>query len=216
MIRLWLSDLRNPNLNPQQAHYLFNVMRKKIGDEILVFNGEEWRAKLGRNSVQLIRKVRDPEVSLIRSIAVACIKKHRLEWLAEKVTEIGIDKIYLLETDHSQKAQYNLERMQNIAIEATEQSNRLTIPEIYPPQKLTDFLESRSDLILCYQNGNGSPDIHNPCPVVGPEGGWSDRELASMEQLPKLRLSNNILRTETAGMVAAHWAVSKIQHQSSY
>jgi 16S rRNA (uracil1498-N3)-methyltransferase len=207
MIRLWLTDLRNPNLNPKQAHYLFNVMRKKIGDEILVFNGEEWLAKLGKNNVQLIKKVRDLEVCTKRSIAVACIKKHRLEWLVEKVTEIGVDNIYLLETDRSQKAQYSLERMQNIAIEAAEQSNRLTIPQIHPPQNLSVFLNSRSDLVLCYQDGNASIDTHNPCCIVGPEGGWSERELVSMEQLPKLRLSDNILRAETAGIVATQWAI---------
>jgi 16S rRNA (uracil1498-N3)-methyltransferase len=98
--------------------------------------------------------------------------------------------------------------MQNIAIEAAEQSNRLTIPQIHPPQNLSVFLNSRSDLVLCYQDGNASIDTHNPCCIVGPEGGWSERELVSMEQLPKLRLSDNILRAETAGIVATQWAFS--------
>lgn len=146
MIRVYIDfDLRLNEevvLTQNQQHYLKNVMRRKVGDEIFVFNEEngEWSGIFCEKSIKLVKKQREPEALTNRCLAVGLIKQQRLETIVEKITEIGVDRLFLLHTDRSNAREANLSRLTKIAIEATEQSGRIRRLSIEKPQKLRDFL----------------------------------------------------------------------------
>ena len=148
MIRMYLNSLlaseKQISLNPMQQHYLKTVMRKKSGAELLVFNEQdgEWSAILQEKSVLVKKKLREPEERSKKYLAIGCIKQNRLETIVEKATEIGIDTIFLLQTDRSNSREANLNRLKSISIEATEQSGRIRPLVIEKPQQISKFLQS--------------------------------------------------------------------------
>ena len=121
-------------LDNDKIHYLKNVMRKKENDKILIFNeNEEWYGKLQLEE----RKGVIPEHLIKRSEAIpdiwlcfALIKSKNINYLIEKVTEIGLKKIIPIETSYSEKYTPNYQRLQRVCIEAVEQSESLYVPKI--------------------------------------------------------------------------------------
>jgi 16S rRNA (uracil1498-N3)-methyltransferase len=170
MIRLFvpgkLQDGVTIALGGDQAHYLREVMRRKAGDEVLLFNAEdgEWRAivaAVDRRSVALTPRgsprawVEGPDLELI----VAVIKRARLEAVVEKAVELGARRVRLAVTRYTQGDRVKLERLGAIAIEAAEQTGRLDVPEIVAAEKLSDILDAWTDrrLIFCDEGGNALP-----------------------------------------------------------
>ncbi len=155
MIRLFLADTSTLTegvaitLPPEPSRYLASVMRKGVGDEILVFNGRdgEWRARIdavGKKSVTIIAEAqtRVQPAGQGPVLLVALIKRARLETIVEKATELGASKIQLLITHRSNSDHTNVERLTLIAREAAEQTERLDVPEILAPVKLDRLLDT--------------------------------------------------------------------------
>jgi len=232
MIRLYVEAAlvggRQVDATPQQAHYLKNVMRRASGDEVALFNGRdgEWRARIaaagrGRCAVALLERARaqrpEPDLWLL----FAPLKKARTDYLAEKATEIGASLLWPVFTRRTQAERVNLERLRANAIEAAEQSERLTVPELREPAKLNEALArwpADRRLLLCDESGAGRPiaDALAPCGaadaapakwavLIGPEGGFARDELDALHKLPFVTaagLGPRILRADTAALAA--------------
>jgi 16S rRNA (uracil1498-N3)-methyltransferase len=131
-----------------QVHYLVNVMRQGAGDAVLVFNGRdgEWRARLvpvGKRGMALLpeERVRAQAFGPDLDLVVAVVKRARLETIVEKAAELGCRRVRLVLTRRTNADRARLERLQAIAIEASEQTGRLDAPEVIGPEKLTKVLD---------------------------------------------------------------------------
>ena len=178
MIRLFvpgkLQDGATIALGPEPAHYLRDVMRRSVGDEVVLFNERdgEWRAivaAIDRRSVSLTPRGRTrtfaagPDLELI----VAVIKRPRLEAVVEKATELGVRRIRLAITRFTQGDRVKLERLEAIAVEAAEQTGRLDVPEIVGPEKLGDILDAWGErtLVFCDEGGDALPMLEALTPL---------------------------------------------------
>jgi 16S rRNA (uracil1498-N3)-methyltransferase len=204
-------------LEEARARYLGTVMRRTVGDRLRLFNGRdgEWQARITaigkRGAVveaeALLRPQADePDLWLLLSI----IKREALEWAVEKATELGVAEIHPVITARSQPARPNPERLRTIAIEAAEQSERLTVPVIHPPRPLEAALRdwpADRRLVAAIEREEEAPPSPQAGPdavLIGPEGGFDPRELDAMRRLPFLvpaSLGPRILRAETAAIV---------------
>ncbi|MGD0143385.1 MAG: 16S rRNA (uracil(1498)-N(3))-methyltransferase [Rhizomicrobium sp.] len=206
-----------------QAHYLLHVMRAKAGDRVQLFNGRdgEWLARIDdvtRRSCVLVceqqtaRQAETPDVWL----AFAPIKKTPGDYAAQKATELGVRALQPVYTHRTIARRVNLERMRANAIEAAEQSGRLTVPEIREPRDLdalwADWPRERQ-LLFCDEAGDAPPirdalahATDGPWAVLtGPEGGFDDGERAAIRAqsfVVPVSLGVRILRADTAALAA--------------
>lgn len=221
-IRLFIESPLAPGaeagLTAAQAHYLANVMRLGAGDRLRVFNAAagEWRAEvvsLSRKSgvLKLAEQTRPPEPDADCWLCFALLKRQKTDLVVEKATELGACVIQPVITARTQADHVNLERLRAIAIEAAEQCERLSVPEIRAPLPLHKlpgtmkgrkiFLadERRTGALLKFQEAGGTP-----CALlVGPEGGFTPEEveaIASAETVTRVSLGRRILRAETAAI----------------
>jgi 16S rRNA (uracil1498-N3)-methyltransferase len=170
MIRLFvpekLKDGATIGLGAGRAHYLHGVMRRGVGDELLLFNGAdgEWLAQIAaidRRSASLALRSRTrpqttgPDLELI----VAVVKRPRLEAIIEKAAELGARRVRLAVTRFTQGDKVRPERLAAIATEAAEQTGRLDVPEITWPEKLDAILDAWTGrtLIFCDEGGEALP-----------------------------------------------------------
>jgi 16S rRNA (uracil1498-N3)-methyltransferase len=215
-------------LDASQVNYLRNVLRRKAGDPVLVFNGREgeWRATLvdsGKHSVSLVidELARAQTAALDLHYLFAPLKHTRLDYMAQKAVELGASRLQPVLTRHGQVARVNLDRMRANAIEAAEQCGILTLPEVREPVTLDRLLAERDParlLVFCDEDAEVKDPVAAlsaarprdaaapPLAVlVGPEGGFADEERAALLGLPnvvRLALGPRILRADTAGVAA--------------
>ena len=148
------------------------------------------------------------------------MKRARIDWIAEKATELGVSVLQPIRTQHTAVERVNVERLRANAIEAAEQTERLSVPEVRPPIELARLLESWSAgrrLLMCDETGGGPPiaatlevldDEARRAPwaiVVGPEGGFAEAELAVLRRTKNVTavgLGPRILRADTAALAA--------------
>lgn len=207
----------------EQAHYLANVLRMREGGEVLVFNGREgeWHARIeeaGRKSVKLRltdqTRQQSPEPDLVYCFAP--LKKGRLDYLVQKAVEMGAGVLQPVITQHTQVARPGMDRLEANVMEAAEQCGILALPQFRAPVKLDRLLadwEPARRLIFCDEGA----ETDNPLPVlskiterklallVGPEGGFSEAERATLHGLPfvtAIPLGPRILRADTAAVAA--------------
>jgi len=144
--------------------------------------------------------VTEPTRSEILEVAVAIPKGDRLDWLVQKVTELGADRILLLHADNSvvrwkpERASKQLSRLQRIADEACRQSRRVRLLEVEGPVDARTVLPS----YVVAEPGGRSLTASDNLVAVGPEGGWSAAEVEMARD--RVNLGPNILRTETAAV----------------
>lgn len=196
-------------LNANELHYLTKVMRCSADSVFYMYNQAqgEWECKLDGKDALVIKQVRPTQSTTNpKSIAIACIKPKRLEWCIAKLTELNVADVFLLETDRSQRIQVNYTRLQTIATESSEQCNRLDIPTIHPIQTLENFLSTlQGGWSFGHTKATNNENKRYDGIVVGPEGGWSDQEILKLtEKCSAIRLHQNILRSETAGIIGLH------------
>lgn len=227
MIRLYVAaDLTEGlalALDHGQSHYLASVMRRAVGDEVLVFNGRhgEWRATievLGKRGVILRLSTHErpqaygPDLDLV----VALVKRSRVETIVEKAAELGARRVRLLITERTNAERTRVDRLIAIATEAAEQTGRLDVPEIFEPVKLSRLIEdweSPRRLLFCDEAGDAKPVLEalagaEPAPwsiLIGPEGGFSQSErnaLRNLSYATPATLGPRILRADTAAISA--------------
>lgn len=203
-----------------QAHYLTHVMRRGTGDSLLLFNGKdgEWRARIvapSRKSLgfEPLTLTRPQEAGPDCWLCFALLKRQKTDLVVEKATELGVSLIQPVITERTQADHVNLGRLRAIAIEAAEQCERLSVPEIREPVKLPELLgnwpEGRK-LFIADERRTGeiaSPPADALQPIAlmtGPEGGWTVNELDGIGSHPlvtsatRVSLGARILRAETA------------------
>ena len=186
------------------AHYLTRVMR--CNDAIVFGNGHEFNAKLDDTAKNIIvgddTGRADPSSETI--LYFAPIK--RTDDLINIATQLGVKKIVPVITEHTTAHHINWERMKKIAIEASEQSNRNSVPEISVPIKFADIDLSNiafADERAAY--GEMRPTTTKIKSVlIGPEGGFSDSEFAALDSAGAVGISlgKTILRAELAAAIA--------------
>jgi 16S rRNA (uracil1498-N3)-methyltransferase len=211
-------------LEPPQVNYLRNVLRRKAGEAVLVFNGRdgEWRGMLeegGKRSVLLLvdERIRTQTQALDLHYLFAPLKHARLDYMVQKAVELGVSRLQPVLTRHSQIARVNLDRMRANAIEAAEQCGILTLPEVAGPVTLDRMIAERDParlLVFCDEDAQVKDPIAalsavRPSEVlavlIGPEGGFADDERAALVALPnvvRLALGPRILRADTAAVAA--------------
>lgn len=208
-------------LDRAQGHYLVDVMRGRIGDKVLLFNGVdgEWLARISKVerrhcTLEIIEQTRHQTPEQGPTLLFAPIKKSKLDMLVEKATELGVSRLIPVQTRRSIVDRVNAARLRAITIEAAEQCGRLTLPEVLELAMLDQVLAAWSDNLPLYvadETGCGRPIVNALDPtrqatfLIGPEGGFDPSELASLGDHPavkKIDLGPNILRAETAGLAA--------------
>ena len=182
-------------LDEAQVHYLRHVMRRPDGAPLLVFNGRdgEWRATLvghGKKAAvaRLGERSREQAAEPDVWLCFAPVKRARIDYIAEKATELGAAVLQPVLTQHTNVERVNLERLRANAIEAAEQTERLTVPEVRAPVDLMRLLggwPGGRRLLMCDETGGGPPiaevlaglDVSaRAAPwaiVIGPEGGFA-------------------------------------------
>lgn len=209
--------------DPQQAHYLGNVLRLNQGGQLLVFNGRdgEWLAEVTsvtrkRMALGALAQVRPqpPHPDLVYCFAP--LKQGRLDYIVQKAVEMGAGLLQPVITQHTQMSTVGIDRLRANVIEAAEQCGILAIPHVEEPVKLDRVLwlwEPGRRLIFC-DEGSAT---NNPVPIlstvaerklgllIGPEGGFSEEERQQLRALPfvtAIPLGPRILRADTAGVAA--------------
>lgn len=224
MIRLYISpDLLSGAgivLDREQSHYLVNVMRAGVSDEVALFNGRdgEWLGRVVdaskkacrlRLERQLRPQVSPPDLDLV----VALVKRGRLETIIEKAAELGARRVRLVTTRHTNTDHTNLARLQTIGTEAAEQTGRLDVPQIIAPEKLAQVLDgwdASRRLMFCDEAGDAQPILSLQgdgawAVLIGPEGGFSAEErerLRAESYVTPVTLGPRILRADTAAIAA--------------
>lgn len=226
MIRLFLREALSAGaeltLDEGQSRYLAAVMRLSPGDELLVFNGRdgEWRAQVasvGKRAVGLAvgdqerPQALGPDLDLV----VALVKRARLETIVEKAAELGARRVRPVITERTNADHTRVDRLQAIAVEASEQTGRLDAPQVLEPVKLATLIagwEAGRRLLFCDEAGEAKPLLEavaggsGPWAIlIGPEGGFSPGERQTLRSLPfatPASLGPRILRADTAAISA--------------
>jgi 16S rRNA (uracil1498-N3)-methyltransferase len=213
-------------LAADQAHYLRAVLRLGRGDAVALFNGGdgEWLARiddLGRNraTLNVERQTREQRPEPDLWLAFAPIKRARIDFTAQKATELGASLLWPVMTRRTMVDRVNTDRLRANAVEAAEQSDRLTVPEVRQPVSLERMIEAwppERALILCDETGGGAGiadalldaggAVRGPAGfVIGPEGGFAEEELDRLRKLPfvtPVALGPRLLRADTAALAA--------------
>lgn len=208
--------------SPDQCRYLTGVMRKGVGDAVLLFNGRdgEWRAEITETSkrscvLTALERTRAQQAPPDLELIVALVKRARLETIVEKAAELGGRRVRLAITRFTQADHARVDRLQAIAVEASEQTGRLDVPEIVGPEKLERILDawpSERRMMFCDEGGDVRPAL-DALPrgqgawsiLIGPEGGFAPEErerLRSLEFVTPVGLGPRILRADTAAISA--------------
>ena len=203
-----------------QAHYLGGVMRRAVGDAVLLFNGRdgEWAAAIAglrkdRCSVRPDRQTRPQEPMPASRLLIAAVKRDAMDWMVEKATELGIGLIQPVLTRRSITDKVNTTRLASIVQEAAEQCRRLTVPRVAPAGPLHAVLDAwDATPLLVGDERRESPPLTEAVRalpagpwawLVGPEGGFERAELDDLRRrafVSTVSLGPRILRAETAAV----------------
>lgn len=211
-------------LDAGQAHLVRSVLRLDRGDHVALFNGRdgEWLGRIegvgkGWASVALLARTRAQTVEPDLWLVFAPIKRARLDFLAEKATELGVSALWPVFTRHTAVERVNEERLAANAREAAEQTERLSVPRILPVADLDRALAgwpADRRILLGDESGSALPiaDALTGCRhdgpwavLTGPEGGFARAELDRLRELPFVTpasLGPRVLRADTAALAA--------------
>jgi len=207
-----------------ESRHIVRVLRKKEGDTVFITNGfgslftskiiiaNDKKCLVQIVSVETVKKPWNYNLH----IAIAPTKLNdRFEWFLEKATEIGIDEITPIICDHSERKVVKLERMEKIIHSAAKQSLKNHFPKLNEPISFKQFMDStfEGQLFIAHCEETDKKSLKNELELgsnitilIGPEGDFSRKEInLSLEHnfIP-VSLGNSCLRTETAGVIAAH------------
>lgn len=227
LTRLFVNAALEPGatvmLDEGQTHYLLHVLRAKADDRVLLFNGRdgEWQAQIataGKRGIALTVAGRTaphadvPDLWLV----FAPVKKTPSDYLAQKATELGVSKLQPVFTRRTIVTRINDERLKANAVEAAEQSGRMTVPEIGAGMALDKLIAQWPQdrpLYFCDEGGDVSPladaargaSADKAAILTGPEGGFDPAERDMLRAQPfviPVGLGPRILRADTAALAA--------------
>lgn len=206
-----------------QSHYLAHVLRAKSGESLRLFNGHdgEWRATIigiTKRGVTLgvVSQTRLQDTSPDLWLLLAPIKKTPLDYIVQKATELGVSRLQPVITRRTIVGRVNSDRMRANAIEAAEQSERLSVPLIKEPitlDKLIAEWDATRQLMFC-DEGRGAPPARGALAsapkspwgiLTGPEGGFDpvEREMLRVQSfVTPVSLGPRIMRADTASLAA--------------
>ncbi len=211
-------------LSHDESKHCTKVLRKAVGDIIYSTDGKGGKYELRITSVekgQCQFEIIDKEILKTRDyyihIAIAPTKSNdRMEWFVEKSTELGIDEITFLLTEHSERPRIKLDRLKRIAISAMKQCKEYYLPKINELVPFKEFIESdqaQQKFIAHVHPEEPSTNLNKLVQpgkhysmLIGPEGDFSQQEiqLAIDKNYLPVSLGPKVLRTETAGIAACH------------
>ncbi len=218
MLRLWVASPLHAGqevaATEGQAHYLAHVMRRSPGDEVLLFNGRdgEWRARiaaLGRRGAVLTpdAQTRSQAPGPDLWLAFSPLKRDATDLVVRQATELGVAVLWPVLTLRTNTARVNPERLTAVAIEAAEQSERLSVPEIRTPLRLQALLEAwppgRMMAAAIERAGPAAMPAGAGGLLIGPEGGFAPAEIDVLRRtrfVSPLCLGPLVLRAETAAI----------------
>lgn len=214
---------RDVLLSEDQAHYLCHVLRMKIGEGVMLFNGRdgEWQASLidvkkRAATLKVVSQTRDQTTGPDIAYLFAPLKRSRLDYMVQKATELGVASLEPVITHRTIAERVNLERMRANVVEAAEQCGVLRVPDVCPPvaleKRLAGWDQSRA-LIVCDEAADVADPLlalravaRGPVAVlIGPEGGFSPEERAVFAGLPfvtRVSLGPRVMRADTAAVAA--------------
>lgn len=205
-----VEDVTAPLLDDGASHHLLRVLRVRDGASVTVTDGAgRWRAC----RVTGAAVVPDDEVRTDRrraepiTIALAIPKSDRPEWVVQKLTELGVDRIVLLHAARSvvhwegDRGERHLAKLRKVAAEALQQSRGVWLPELVGPVTALDVLPNA----VAAEPGGRALALGDRTIAIGPEGGWTEDELAAAGDT--VALVGNVLRVETAAVVAGALSV---------
>ena len=194
---------------PQETlHYLQKVMR---ANRFLAFNnGIEFECEISGKSAVVKGKTDHIDPSNDVALAFAPIRQSRMEEMLNMATQMGVARLQPVMTDYTNAKYINWERIRRIIIEAAEQSNRNSVPQLLPEVLFDDFLKNTPNLIFADERfAHGKSDNLSPITchlslLIGPEGGFSEREFAALDAAgtKSISLGKTVLRAETAAIAA--------------
>lgn len=231
-LRRWIADEWSDSaavLRDAQAEHLSRVLRAKVGQQFdIIVGGVVRRGMIDEIGERHVRFALGEEIqggpALPLTIALGIVRFERLEWAIEKLTELGVARIVPVRTERTEKhlaqaADKRVERWRKIGRESAQQSRRGDVPEISTPVTLSDFASretsglrivlsesERESSVRDWLNSAQGIELENPIvAAIGPEGGWTNRELALLatQGWNSVSLGARILRTETAAIALA-------------
>ena len=213
---------QNITIKGNNFDYLIKVMRRNVLDQLLVFNGKdgEFLAKITDISkkscdIAVVKKTRTHKGTSNITLAFAPVKNVRIDFVASKATEMGVNNFQPIVTKRTIVNKVNNERFAANIKEACEQCGRIDMPKLQNIIKLETYLKQINDqaiLILCDESGRAKKasivlgqinfDIKKEVIIfIGPEGGFDQREFDNFYQqnnLNPISLGKRILRSDTA------------------
>lgn len=200
-----LDDLVDPVLDADADHHLRRVLRLRDGQSVTVTDGSgRWRdCRWSDDGLVAVSEVVEGGTARGITIGVAIPKQDRPEWMVTKLVECGVDRIVLLDCERSvvrwsaDRVVRNLDRLNRVARSAMEQSRRIHMCVIEGPVPASAFLPEA----LIAEPGGRRLVSGDTTVAIGPEGGWSDKEVASAQT--SIELADTVLRVETAALAAA-------------
>ena len=232
--RRWIADEVSGNraaLTGEHARHLSQVLRAKVGQQFEVSTGAEIRlgeiTSVGPTRVEFsLADIVSQSPRSVITVAISIFKFDRMEWAIEKCTELGVAKIIPVtaartEENLASAAVKRTERWKRIAHAASEQSRRVTPPEMSEPIKVRELLGASSGTRIVLSEIEDQLMLKNAVPpdsvslalAFGPEGGWKQEELDAFRDAGWIAasLGPNILRAETAAITAVAVASSVLQ-----
>jgi 16S rRNA (uracil1498-N3)-methyltransferase len=212
---VFCDDLESPLASEDDAHHLVRVLRLARGELVTVADGQgQWRpCRVAATSPRLALEpdgpVRlEPPATPAVSVGFALTKGGRPEWVVQKLTELGVDRVVPFVARRSvvrwegERARRQAERLRAVARQAAMQSRRARLPEVAEVVGFFELVGSEATAQVALADRDGTaPSLELTTVLVGPEGGWSEEELAL--GMARVRLGTHVLRSETAAVAAA-------------
>lgn len=202
----FVEDLDVPELAADDRHHLERVLRLRPGAPCTVGDGAgRWRtARFGPTLEVTGEIVASPAPAPAVTVGFALVKGDRPELVVQKLTELGVDRIVPFRAERSvvrwdaAKAAKAVARLRQVARAAAEQSHRPWLPEVAEVVDLADLVAGEG--VAVADRGGGPVDASTTTVLVGPEGGWADREVPPDAR--RVSLATHVLRAETAAITA--------------
>jgi 16S rRNA (uracil1498-N3)-methyltransferase len=224
VIRLYIESFdKNTSaieISPDQLRYLTSVMRVKSGDCVRIFNEQngEFEAVVEiKKKIAFVlpgacvKQKQANETTQEIWLAFSPLRNHVTHFVIEKATELGVTHIQPIISDYTQHRHVDIDKYKKITIEAAEQCERLSVPNIFEAKHFSDFIKMRPQIHwLAAIERTNSPLIsldagkkESVGVIIGPEGGFSEMERCMLERsVTIVSLGNSILRSETAALFA--------------